>query len=129
MKQQKFLAGLGLSFGKFLYLLRRGLTSFERRFPEEFEESFHIFAKNALDFLEFFLQLNRSPRVFIIPHLPVSMPHVEKLADWFVLLLPVYLLTNLGTVQGGLACSAVLELENRRCFDSADDAAPEGHDC
>jgi hypothetical protein len=55
------------------------------------------------------------------------MSHVEKLADLLVLLPPIFLLTSLGTIQGGLACSTVLELEIRRCFGSADDAAL-GHD-
>jgi hypothetical protein len=58
----------------------------------------------------------------------VSMPHVEKLADFLVLLFPVFPLTSLGTVQGRLAYSAVLELEIRRCYGSAYDAAL-GHDC
>jgi hypothetical protein len=62
------------------------------------------------------------------PHLPVSMPHVEKLADFLVLLLlPIDPLTSLGTIQGGLACSAVLELEIRRCYGVTDDAGL-GHD-
>jgi hypothetical protein len=56
------------------------------------------------------------------------MPHVEKLADFLVLLPPILLLTSLGTIQGGLAYSAVLELEIRRRSDFADYAAPE-HDC
>jgi hypothetical protein len=51
----------------------------------------------------------------LIPELHISVPHVEKLADWFVLLPPIYFLTSLGTIPGGLACSAVLELEIRRC--------------
>jgi hypothetical protein len=55
------------------------------------------------------------------------MPHVEKLADLLVLP-PIFPLTSLGTIQGGLAYSAVLELEIWRCSDLADDAAPE-HDC
>jgi hypothetical protein len=38
------------------------------------------------------------------------MPHVEKLADLLVLIFPIYPLTGpAGTVQGGLASSAVLE--------------------
>jgi hypothetical protein len=56
------------------------------------------------------------------------MPHVEKLADLLVLLPPIYLLTSRGTIQGGLAYRAVLELEIRRLVGSTDDAAPE-HDC
>jgi hypothetical protein len=47
----------------------------------------------------------------IIPHLPVSMPHSEKLAELLVLLLPIFPLTSLGTIQGGLASSSVLELK------------------
>jgi hypothetical protein len=56
------------------------------------------------------------------------MPHVEKLADFLVLRLPIFPLTSFGTVQGRLASSAVLELELRRRFGFADNAAPE-HDC
>jgi hypothetical protein len=58
------------------------------------------------------------------------MPHVEKLADLPVLLLPpIFPLTSPGTVQGGLlASSAVLEQEIWRCYGSTDNAAPE-HDC
>ena len=65
------------------------------------------------------------------PHLPVSVAHVEKLADLLVLpLLPIDPLTNLGTIQGGLACSAVQELEIRRCYGATDDAVlGHGHDC
>jgi hypothetical protein len=56
------------------------------------------------------------------------MPHVEKLADLPVLLpSTIFPLTSLGTIQGGLADSAVLEMEFRRCFGSAKVAAPE-HD-
>jgi hypothetical protein len=63
------------------------------------------------------------------PHLQVSMPHVEKLADLPVLLLPpIFPLTSLGTIQGGLALSAILELDIRRCYDATDVAAL-GHDC
>jgi hypothetical protein len=62
--------------------------------------------------------------------LHISMTHVEMLADFLVLLAPIRLLTVPGTIQGGLANSAVLELNVRRCFDlSADNAASEGHDC
>jgi hypothetical protein len=42
------------------------------------------------------------------------MPHVKKLTDLPVLLLPpIDFLTSLGTIQGGLACITVLELEIR----------------
>ncbi len=59
----------------------------------------------------------------LIMHLHGSMSHVEKLADFLVVLLPIVPLTSLGTIQGGLAASAVLEFEIWRRFDSADDAA------
>ena len=42
-------------------------------------------------------------------YLHASMPHVEKLADLLVLLLQIFPLTSLGTIHGGLACSAVQE--------------------
>jgi hypothetical protein len=121
---------LGLSFGNLFHLSRRGPTSFERRFLKEFEESSRILVtiKTALSCFEQLLPQNRSACMGLIPHLHVSMPHVEKLADFLVLLPPIYRLTSLGTIQSGLACSAVLELEIRRFFGCADDAAPE-HDC
>jgi hypothetical protein len=62
-----------------------------------------------------------------IPHLHVTMPHVEKLADLILLLPPILPLTSLGTIKGRLAYS--VELEIRRCFGSADDAAPEHDHC
>jgi hypothetical protein len=65
--------------------------------------------------------------VFITTHLHVSMPHIEKLAD-LLMLLPIFPLTSPGTIQGGLACCAVLELEIQRFYGSAGDAAV-GHDC
>jgi hypothetical protein len=49
----------------------------------------------------------------VSPHLHVSMPHVEKLADFLVLRLPIFLLTSNGTIRGGLAYTAVLELDIR----------------
>jgi hypothetical protein len=55
------------------------------------------------------------------------MPHVEKLAD-FLVLTPIFPLTSPGTINGRLACSAVLELEIRRCFGFTDVAAHR-HDC
>jgi hypothetical protein len=63
------------------------------------------------------------------PHLHVAMPHVDELADFLVLLLPIFRLTSLGTIQGGLALSAVLELNkiHGRC-DGATDDADLGHD-
>jgi hypothetical protein len=57
------------------------------------------------------------------------MPHVEQLADFLVLLLPILLLTSLGTIQGGLAYITVLELEMGRCFYLADDVATPKHGC
>ena len=66
----------------------------------------------------------------VISYLPVSMSHVEKLADFLVVLLPIFPLTSLGTIQGGLALSTVLlELEIRRCYGFADDATPEHDYC
>jgi hypothetical protein len=63
------------------------------------------------------------------PHLHVAMPFAEKLADFLVLLLPIFALTILGTIEGGLAYSAVLELEIRRCYSITDRAAlGHGHD-
>jgi hypothetical protein len=41
------------------------------------------------------------------------MSYVEKLADFLVLLLPIFPLTILGTIEGGLAYSAV---QLRRCY-------------
>jgi hypothetical protein len=65
----------------------------------------------------------------VSPNLHVSMSHVEKLADLLVLLLPIFSLTCLETIQGGLALSAaVLELELRR-RDGATYDATLGHDC
>jgi hypothetical protein len=99
-----------------------------RRFLEEFKESLTVLDKTAFINFESFLQIIGSARMASTPHLHVSMPHVEELAD-FLVLPPILPLTSLGTIQGGLAYSAVLELEIRRFFGSADDAAPEGHDC
>jgi hypothetical protein len=109
--------------------LRRGSTSCGRRFLKEFEESLIVLVKTAFLSFEEFLKFNRSAHMASTPHLHVSMPHVEKLADLLVLLSPICLLASLGTIQYGLAYSAVLQLEIQRCSDLADDAAPEGHDC
>ena len=128
MRQQKLLVMLGLSFGNLPHLSCRGPTSFERRFLKEFEESLIFLVKTPIFSYELFLQMNRSGRMDGTPHLHVSMPDVEKLADFLVLLPPIFPLTSLGTIQGGLAYSAVLELEIWRCYGSTDDAAPE-HDC
>jgi hypothetical protein len=49
----------------------------------------------------------------VSPQLHVSMPHVEKLADLLVLLLPIFSLTSPGTIHGGLASSAVLDQDLR----------------
>jgi hypothetical protein len=57
------------------------------------------------------------------------MAFVEKLADLLVMLLPIFPLTGLGAIQGGLAFSTVLELEIRRCDGATDDAAPEHDYC
>jgi hypothetical protein len=129
VKYHTLLDWLGLSIGKFFHTLRHGPTSFERRFLKEFEELLHTLRKNAIVSFESFFYSNRKSRMVFGPNLLVSMPHVEKLADLFVLpLLPIDPLTSLGTIQGGLACSTVLELEIRRCYGATDDAALE-HDC
>jgi hypothetical protein len=57
----------------------------------------------------------------VSPHLHGSIPRVEKFAD-FLVLLPIFPLTILGTIQGGLTMSAALELETRRCSFAAGDA-------
>ena len=55
-----------------------------------------------------FLHLNRLARMVGMPHLYASMPqHIEKLADFRVLLLPIFPLTGLGTIQGRLAFRTV----------------------
>jgi hypothetical protein len=130
LKQKTRLVVLGMSFGNRPHLSRRGPTSFERRFLKELEESLIFLVKTAFFFFEEFFQIDRTVRMDGTPHLHVSMTHVEKLAYMLVavLLLPICPLASFGTIQGGLACSAVLEREIRRCFGSADDAAPE-HDC
>jgi hypothetical protein len=86
VKQQKNLVTLGLSFGNLSHLSRRGPTSFVRRFLEEFEESSPVLVKTALSFFDCFLSTNISTRMDVSPHLHISMPHVEKLADFLMLL-------------------------------------------
>jgi hypothetical protein len=125
---QKHLVGLDQTFGNFLHIFRRGPTSFGRRFLEESEKSLHGLFKTAFTFFESLLQINFPGRMVLSPYLHVSMPHVEKLADFLVLLLPIYPLTSPGTVHGGLACIAVLEHDIQRCFYSTYDAAL-GHHC
>jgi hypothetical protein len=47
-----------------------------------------------------------------MPHLHGSVSRVERLADFLVLsFFPVFLLTDLGAVLGGLASTAVRELD------------------
>jgi hypothetical protein len=43
-----------------------------------------------------------------IPYLHVSMPHVEELTYFLVLLFPIFLLAGLGTVQCGLASGSAV---------------------
>jgi hypothetical protein len=119
---------LGLTFGNIFHLLRRGPTSFERRFLKEFEELLAVFAQISIVSFEVLIQTIDSPCVNDVPHLHVSMPHVEKLADFLVPRLPIYPLTSSGTIHGGLASSAVLDLKIRRCYGATDGAAV-GHDC
>jgi hypothetical protein len=67
----------------------------------------------------------------VIPHLHASVAYIEKLADLLVLflLLPINPLTSSGTIHGGHALIAVLDLEIRRSYGATDDAAALGHDC
>jgi hypothetical protein len=62
--------------------LRRGPTSFERRFSEEFEGSLIVLMKTFFSSFEVFLQITLSTRMALRPDLHVSMPHVKKLADF-----------------------------------------------
>jgi hypothetical protein len=128
VEQQQSLVVLDLSFGNFLHFSRCGLTSFERRFLEECEESFHVLIKISIFSFELFLVLNGLSLMDTIPYLHVSMSHVEKLADLLVLLLPIFPLTSPGTIHSGLARSTVLEHDIRRCYSVAYDAALR-HDC
>jgi hypothetical protein len=131
VKQQKLLVVLGLPFVNLPHLSRRGPTSFKRRFLEDFEESLPVLVKTMIFYLKPFLgRSSLSARMGVIPHLPISVPHVEKLADLPVLLLlPLFSLTSPRTIQGGLASSTVLELDIqiRRRHGATDDAAL-GHD-
>jgi hypothetical protein len=115
------------TFGNLPHLSRCGPTSFERRFSKEFEESLHVLVKSAFYKFECLFRIIHSAHMNVCPNLHISMPHVEKLADSPVLLLPIFPLTNPGTVQGGLALSTVLEHDIRRCRGGTDDAAL-GHD-
>jgi hypothetical protein len=81
VKQQKLLVGIALSFGKSYHSLRRRPTSFDSRFLKEFEESLLAFTKTAFFYLEPFLRTSLSARMCVIPHLPICVPHVEKLPD------------------------------------------------
>ena len=101
VKEQKLLVVLVISFSNLPHLSRRGQTSFERRSIEELEELFQVLVKTAFISFALFLRINMSAAMDTSPHLHVSMPHVEKLADFLVLLLPILPLTSLGTIQGG----------------------------
>jgi hypothetical protein len=109
VEQQRLLVALALLLGNRLHLLGRGPTSFERRLLKQFEESVPVLAK--FPFVSF-LQEKRSTLMEGIPHLHVSVPHAEKPADFLVLLLPIFPLTILGIMEGGLAYRAV---QLRRC--------------
>jgi hypothetical protein len=62
----------------------------------------------------------------ISPHLLVSMPHVEELAGFFLVLWPPPIPLTSPEQYIGLAPIAVLDLDIR-CFDATDDTAL-GHD-
>jgi hypothetical protein len=53
----------------------------------------------------------------------------RQLADLLVLRLPIFLLTSLGTIHGGLACLTVPDLEARRYHSATHDAAIGHDDC
>jgi hypothetical protein len=97
-KQQTLPVTLGHSFGNLLHLERRGTTSFECRFLEEFEESLIVLVKTAFFFFELFRQSNKCVHMFDSPYLHVSMPFVDELTELPALLLPIFPLTSLGTV-------------------------------
>jgi hypothetical protein len=109
LKQQIQLVVLGLTFGNFPHLSRRGLTSFERRFLKEFKESFHVLGKNEFFSFAFFLVFNSldlswsSVRTCVCLHAP---PHVEKLADvLFFFPISIFLQAHVKTIHGGMALS------------------------
>jgi hypothetical protein len=131
VKEQKLLVVLDLTFGNLPHLSRRGPTFFKRRFLEDFEESLPVLVKTMFFYLEPFLRRSLSARMGVTPHLPISVPHVEKLADLPVLLLlPIFFSDkpSNNTRRTGKQRSAVLvELEIRRRHGATDDAAL-GHD-
>jgi hypothetical protein len=90
---------LGLSFSNLLHLSRRGLTSFERRFFKEFEEVFSVLVMTASSFFDKVIQSDGMPRMVVSPQLHVAVPDIEKLADLFMLLLPIFCLTRPGPLR------------------------------
>jgi hypothetical protein len=104
------------------------------RLPSKVESSkslknrcYQFLSKTTSFFFQCFFQINLMAPMETIPDLHASMPHVEKLADFRMVILPIFSLTSLGTIRGGLASSAVQQLEIRRCSGSTVSAAPE-HD-
>jgi hypothetical protein len=69
VKQYKYLVLLGQSYGNLPHLSRRGPTSFEHRFLEEFEKSFSVFVKTAFSSFESIPRLDRSTHMGGSPHL------------------------------------------------------------
>jgi hypothetical protein len=128
VNQQERLVLLVLTFGNVLHNYCRGPTSFECRFLKESEESLVALVKNSFCSNQFLLKSSVSTRMVANPQLPVSTPHVEKLADFLVLPFPIYPLASPGTIHGGLAYIAVLEHDVRRCNGATYDTAL-GHDC
>jgi hypothetical protein len=122
VKQERFLGALGLSSSNLLHLSRRSLTSIERRFSEEFEESLIILVKPAFITLKTFLVLFISLDMIATLHLHSPVSHVEKQTDLLVLF-PIFLLTRLGAVLDGLALAATFE----RGMSLAGEAAALGH--
>jgi hypothetical protein len=79
------------------HLSRRGLASFERRFLKEFEKSLIVLVKNAFFSFGLVPQTHGSTCMDVTLQLHIPMPNVEMLADFLVLLPPIYFLTSLGT--------------------------------
>jgi hypothetical protein len=125
--QQKLLVVLGLTFGNLLHLSCRGPTSFERRFLKEFQESLPVLVMKVFFCFELFLQRELGP------YGGQSAPACLHTPRWNACrfscaALPIFPPTSLGTIQGGLTLSAVLELELRRCSGATDDGTLH-HDC
>jgi hypothetical protein len=126
VKQQNFLVVFGMSSGDLLHLSRRCLTSFERRFSEEFEESPSALVKTTFYLFVYSLQFNTVLYMGWAPHLHGPLADVERHAD-FLVLFPIFLLTDSGTVHGSSACTAGKGRYFFQCYSLAAQAGL-GHD-